>query len=91
MSLIIEQAGGQASTGMFKGKIQRVLELHPSDIHDKCPIIMGSPSMYVLPLFSYIYCFVKIGKAGEGGIVVEGYTYVYDRHGCGKCVTKQFF
>ncbi len=47
MSLIIEQAGGLASTGMFNGKIQRVLELHPSNIHDKCPIIMGSPSMYV--------------------------------------------
>lgn len=41
MAMIIEQAGGIASTGMFKGKIQRVLELVPEQIHDKCPIIMG--------------------------------------------------
>lgn len=43
MALIIEQAGGIASTGMFEGKIQRVLELVPDDIHCKCPIIMGGP------------------------------------------------
>jgi fructose-1,6-bisphosphatase I len=41
MALIIEQAGGIASTGLFKGKIQRVLELEPDAIHCKCPIIMG--------------------------------------------------
>lgn len=41
MAMIIEQAGGIASTGMFNGKIQRVFELVPGDIHDKCPIIMG--------------------------------------------------
>jgi len=41
MAMIIEQAGGVASTGMFQGKIQRVLDLVPSQIHDKCPIIMG--------------------------------------------------
>lgn len=41
MAMIIEQAGGIASTGMFEGKIQRVLDLIPSQIHDKCPIIMG--------------------------------------------------
>jgi fructose-1,6-bisphosphatase I len=40
MAMIIEQAGGIASTGMFEGKIQRVLELIPDDIHAKCPIIM---------------------------------------------------
>ncbi len=63
MSLIIEQAGGIASTGMFKGEIQRVLELHPSGIHDKCPIIMGSPSMCVHNLY-----FVQNGeKAVRGG------------------------
>eukprot|EP00591_Stephanopyxis_turris_P000911 CAMPEP_0195519296 /NCGR_PEP_ID=MMETSP0794_2-20130614/14562_1 /TAXON_ID=515487 /ORGANISM="Stephanopyxis turris, Strain CCMP 815" /LENGTH=341 /DNA_ID=CAMNT_0040648421 /DNA_START=50 /DNA_END=1075 /DNA_ORIENTATION=- len=43
MAMIIEQAGGIASTGMFEGKIQRVLELTPDDIHCKCPIIMGGP------------------------------------------------
>lgn len=41
MGLIIEQAGGIASTGLFEGKIQRVIELTPDGIHCKCPIIMG--------------------------------------------------
>lgn len=41
MAMIIEQSGGIASTGMFEGKIQRVLDLVPEEIHSKCPIIMG--------------------------------------------------
>lgn len=41
MAMIIEQAGGVASTGLFEGKIRRVLELVPDQIHAKCPIIMG--------------------------------------------------
>merc|ERR1719436_1807791 len=41
MAMITEQAGGWASTGMYKGKVQRVLEVMPESIHDKCPIIMG--------------------------------------------------
>lgn len=41
MAMIIEQAGGIASTGMFQGKIQRVIQLVPDAIHAKCPIIMG--------------------------------------------------
>jgi fructose-1,6-bisphosphatase I len=41
MSMIIEQAGGMASTGLFKGSIQRILDLTPSGIHDKCPVILG--------------------------------------------------
>ncbi|GKY96057.1 hypothetical protein MPSEU_000565900 [Mayamaea pseudoterrestris] len=41
MAMIIEQAGGIASTGMFDGKIQRVMDLVPDHIHAKCPIIMG--------------------------------------------------
>jgi fructose-1,6-bisphosphatase I len=43
MALIIEQAGGIASTGLFDGKIGRVLQLTPDAIHCKCPIIMGGP------------------------------------------------
>mmetsp|Transcript_13356 Transcript_13356/g.19100 ORF Transcript_13356/g.19100 Transcript_13356/m.19100 type:complete len:343 (-) Transcript_13356:485-1513(-) len=43
MAMIIEQAGGIASTGLFEGKIGRVLELTPDSIHCKCPIIMGGP------------------------------------------------
>jgi len=41
MAMIIEQAGGIASTGFFQGKVQRVLDLVPDAIHAKCPIIMG--------------------------------------------------
>lgn len=42
MAMITEEAGGVASTGMFKGKIQRILEVLPEHIHDRCPIIMGA-------------------------------------------------
>eukprot|EP00811_Abedinium_folium_P035451 NODE_8240_length_1511_cov_11.906792.p1 GENE.NODE_8240_length_1511_cov_11.906792~~NODE_8240_length_1511_cov_11.906792.p1 ORF type:complete len:357 (+),score=102.51 NODE_8240_length_1511_cov_11.906792:121-1191(+) len=41
MAYITEQAGGVASTGMFKGSLQRILDLTPEHIHDRCPIIMG--------------------------------------------------
>jgi len=41
MAMITEQAGGLASTGMFMGKIGRILEVKPENIHDRCPIIMG--------------------------------------------------
>mmetsp|Transcript_122750 Transcript_122750/g.343601 ORF Transcript_122750/g.343601 Transcript_122750/m.343601 type:complete len:443 (+) Transcript_122750:95-1423(+) len=41
MAMITEQAGGMASTGMFLGKIGRILEVVPEHIHDRCPIIMG--------------------------------------------------
>ncbi len=37
MSFIIEQAGGKATTGR-----QRVLELKPTKLHQKCPIFLGS-------------------------------------------------
>merc|ERR1719253_2282795 len=42
MAMITEQAGGVASTGMFKGKVQRILEVMPEHVHDRCPIIMGA-------------------------------------------------
>lgn len=31
------------STGPFRGAIQPMLDLVPKDIHDKCPVIIGSP------------------------------------------------
>lgn len=37
MAYLIEQAGGMAITGT-----QRILEIQPNDIHDKCPVFMGS-------------------------------------------------
>ena len=42
MALIVESAGGVASTGMFNGSIQRMLDLVPTDIHERCPVILGS-------------------------------------------------
>ena len=39
MALIVESAGGVASTGMFLGKIGRILEVIPSDIHDASPAV----------------------------------------------------
>jgi fructose-1,6-bisphosphatase I len=37
MSYIIEQAGGLATTGT-----QRILDLQPTSIHERCPVYMGS-------------------------------------------------
>jgi len=41
MAMIVEQAGGAASTGLFRGAITRILDLTPTGIHDKCPVITG--------------------------------------------------
>eukprot|EP00434_Breviolum_minutum_P005006 symbB.v1.2.004418.t1/scaffold237.1/size257402/8 len=41
MAFIMEQAGGSASCGMFKGKIQRLLDIVPETIHEKCPVVIG--------------------------------------------------
>ena len=43
MELIVETAGGVASTGMFNGSVQRMLDLVPANIHDRCPVILGAP------------------------------------------------
>lgn len=56
MAMIIEQAGGIASTGMFGGKIGRVLELTPDAIHCKCPIIMGGPRDMGIVYDAYTAC-----------------------------------
>ncbi|HAS51910.1 MAG TPA: class 1 fructose-bisphosphatase [Gammaproteobacteria bacterium] len=37
MSFIVEQAGGLSSTGT-----QRIMELQPTGLHQRCPVIMGS-------------------------------------------------
>ncbi|KAJ2330483.1 Fructose-1,6-bisphosphatase [Coemansia sp. RSA 2681] len=36
MAFITEQAGGRATTG-----VQRVLDIVPKHIHDRCPIFLG--------------------------------------------------
>ena len=41
MAMIMEQAGGEASTGPFRGEIKRILDLTPTGIHDKCPVVIG--------------------------------------------------
>ncbi len=38
MALVIEQAGGAAATGE-----QRILEVEPRKLHQRCPVILGSP------------------------------------------------
>lgn len=42
MASIIEEAGGDASTGIFRGKIQPILDLIPTSVHEKCPVLLGS-------------------------------------------------
>jgi fructose-1,6-bisphosphatase I len=37
MSFIVEQAGGVASTGL-----QRIMEIPPESLHQRCPVVMGS-------------------------------------------------
>ena len=43
MALLVESAGGVASTGMFNGSVQRMLDLVPTGIHERCPVILGAP------------------------------------------------
>ena len=40
-SMLLNSAGGSASTGPFRGQTQSILDLVPRDIHDKCPVIIG--------------------------------------------------
>lgn len=37
MAYIVEQAGGRATTGK-----QDILDIVPTDIHQRCPVFMGS-------------------------------------------------
>ena len=39
--MIVEQAGGKATDGAGN----RILEIHPSELHQRTPIIIGSTSM----------------------------------------------
>lgn len=40
MAFIVEQAGGKASNGS-----QRILEIKPSELHERCPIFIGNTEM----------------------------------------------
>lgn len=37
MAYLVEQAGGTATTGK-----ERILELQPTSLHERCPVFMGS-------------------------------------------------
>jgi len=69
MAMITEQAGGVASTGMFKGKLGRILDVVPEHIHDRCPIIMGAERdvQAVLALYE------KAGGSDKAGDEKKGY------------------
>jgi fructose-1,6-bisphosphatase I len=43
MSFIIEQAGGLSTTGY-----ERIMELHPNDLHQRVPVVMGSKNEVAL-------------------------------------------
>ena len=38
MAFIFEAAGGRATTGL-----RRILEIHPETLHQRTPLILGSP------------------------------------------------
>ena len=40
LALIVEQAGGTASDGT-----QRILEIKPTELHQRCPLFIGSRNM----------------------------------------------
>lgn len=54
MAMIMEQAGGEASTGLFRGAFTPILDLVPKGIHDKCPVLIGSKRdvQHVLSFYS---------------------------------------
>jgi len=44
MAMLIEQAGGKALAGCAEdGSEQRIMALEPVDIHQRCPVVLGSP------------------------------------------------
>jgi fructose-1,6-bisphosphatase I len=43
MAMLIEQAGGKALIGLnTNGSESRIMAVHPADIHERCPVIIGS-------------------------------------------------
>jgi len=44
LAVLVERAGGKAFTGRDDdGNERRFMELQPTDIHERCPVILGSP------------------------------------------------
>lgn len=44
MAVIIEAAGGKASTGLYRKEIKDILDLVPTTVHERVPVIIGSAS-----------------------------------------------
>ena len=45
MAMLIEQAGGKALTGKAAdGSEDRIMAVRPNDIHQRCPVVLGSPA-----------------------------------------------
>ncbi|WP_162425639.1 class 1 fructose-bisphosphatase [Pontibacter pudoricolor] len=40
LAYIVEQAGGKATNGT-----QRIMEIEPTELHQRCPLVIGSPEM----------------------------------------------
>ncbi|KAG7273724.1 hypothetical protein CRUP_001804 [Coryphaenoides rupestris] len=53
MAYIIEQAGGMATTGSVN-----VLDIQPTNIHERCPVVLGSPD----DVQEYMAIFKKLRK-----------------------------
>jgi fructose-1,6-bisphosphatase I len=60
MSHIVEQAGGIATTGK-----QRVLELQPKKIHERCPVYLGC-TRDVEKILEFLREEEKAAAAGSG-------------------------
>jgi len=52
----MEQAGGMAHNG-----VQRILEIEPRDLHQRAPLVMGSPRM-VEKLMQSIYKYANTAE-----------------------------
>jgi fructose-1,6-bisphosphatase I len=41
LAMIVEQAGGEATTGIFKEECTRLMDIEPKTIHETCPIVVA--------------------------------------------------
>jgi len=53
MAKLIEECGGVASTGMYRGAVHRLLDIVPEKIHSRSPIIMGNAEFVEMVISGY--------------------------------------
>ena len=41
LAMIVEQAGGEATTGIFREECTRLMDIEPKTIHETCPIVVA--------------------------------------------------